>query len=378
MLPVQLPEGLTAWVITRYGLGRAALTDPRFIKDLRKVPKTEHSPRGRRYAEDVFAVEGRHMLNSDPPDHARLRRVVAKHFSANAVEQQRREIQSIATNLAATLSSELVTSAQVDLMSTFARPLPEQVLGLILGLPAHNLPMATSLTRALGHRENPSTPAMRTTFNQLVDMIHDLIRDPDSLAPTSLLASLCNAVADGGLSRRESVSTCLMLLGAGISSTAIAIGHGAAMLTTHNALLRQLVNGGRASEVVEELLRHHPPFSFSPWRYAREDVTIEGVTIPAGAVVFVLIAAVNRDPLLYERPEELLISRNRVAHSLTFGYGSHFCVGAHLARAELEIGLRAIFEAIPTLRLASSYDSVQWHGLLFDRAPVSLPVAIGE
>ncbi|WP_019931159.1 cytochrome P450 [Nocardia sp. BMG111209] len=371
---VELPDGLTAWVITRYAEGKRAMTDPRLIKDLRRMTDPAHGLGGGRYAEDPFVVEGRHMLNSDGAEHVRLRKVVAAELTPAAVNRRRPEIEQVCRALVAQFRGLETT----DLMASYARPVPELVMARLLGIPDDTLRAAAVHSRRLGERESPSTPGMRNAYNELLDLIIDVARDPAAAPAGSVLEALHRARAEKAINKRELLSTVMMLLGAGISSTAIGIGYGAlTVLRTAETMRELLADGPAAKAFVEELLRYHPPFPFSPWRFAREEVPMAGVTIPAGAVVFILLAAVNHDPVLGADAGELLPQQGgRPAH-LTFGYGSHFCIGAHLARTEIEVALQVLFEELPQLRLVREDAEPAWRGLLFDRTPDELPVRPG-
>lgn len=373
---VDMPDGLRTWVITRYAEGRRALRDPRFIKDLRKLDGPGEGLAGGRYAEDAYVVEGRHMLNTDGADHMRLRGVVGNQLSASSVARREPEIQRIADDLVRAFDTG---PGPIDLMGAYARPLPEIVMGRVLGLADEVIARAAGPSRQLGTRDDPRARHMRRAYTDLIDVVREHALAP--LPPDrsdSVLGVLHAALARREITRRELVSTIAMLLGAGISSTAIAIGHGAAMTVHTTAILAALLGDPEpAMGVVDELLRHHPPFAFSPWRFASEDVDIGGVTIPRGAVVFVLLASVNRDPEMVAEPERVRVDRSPRFTGLTFGHGPHYCIGSHLARTEILIALRTLHLRCPQLRLAEPYDQVRWKGLLFDRTPVTLPVQVG-
>ncbi|WP_410870167.1 cytochrome P450 [Nocardia sp. A7] len=371
---VDLPDGLTAWVITRYADGKRAFMDQRLVKDLRNLTDPSHGLAGTRYAEDVFAVEGRHMLNSDGVDHVRLRKAVGNELSASAIARRRSEVEQVCRELVRDFRAE----DTVDLMSAYAQPVPEIVMARVLGIEDDTLRAAAVLSRKLGERADPASPEMRGVYHDLLDMIIDCTRDPAAAPDGTVLAALHRAHAEKTISRRELLSTVAMLLGAGISSTAIAIGHSVStLLGTAEALRGLLADEGEAAVLVEELLRHHPPFPFSPWRFAREAVEVAGVTIPAGAVVFILLAAVNRDSTMIEDADALIPHRQDRNGHLTFGYGPHFCVGAHLARTEIAISLSVLFEELPRLRPVADAAQPPWQGLLFDRTPSTLLVHPG-
>ncbi|UMP06992.1 cytochrome P450 [Amycolatopsis sp. EV170708-02-1] len=366
VVPVVLDGGLRAWVITRYAEGRAALRDQRLVKN----PHEVNAFKGVRHAEDSYVVEGRHMLNSDGADHVRLRGVVASQLlPASAVAALRPAVAEIAGRLL----DDMGTTSSADLMAAYARPLPELVMGRVLGIPEESILALARLSRRLATREDSASAGMRAAYNDAVDLVRaEMTGTPP---PGTVLATLLDAVAERRITRRELVSTVLMLLAAGTSSTTIAIGHGAATLAGTASTLRALLESEETSaDLVEELIRHHPPFPFSPWRFAREAIEIDGITIPAGSVVFILLAAVNRDPAVIERPEQLVPGRRLPTGHLTFGYGPHFCVGANLARMEIATALRTLFDRFPNLTLAIPYSDVAWTGLLFDRTITALPV----
>lgn len=375
VLPVELPDGLRTWVITRYAEGREALRDPRLIKDLRSFSDPRHGFGGNRYCEDIYAVEGRHVLNTDGDQHLRLRQAIIAPLSREAIARRRPEIERICVDRVTDFSGK----PEIDLMSAYAHPVTETVMARVLGIPDETLLAAAVLNRRLGLRENPGSAPMRRAYLDLVDLIIAATREPPAAEGETVVSALHEARAAHRLNRRELVSTVMMLLSAGISSTAIAIGHGAATVMRMASTLRHLLDDDDSAAVlVEELVRHHPPFPFSPWRFAREEVEVGGVAIPAGAVVFVLLAAANRDPDRVADPDEIRPGGTGRTGHLGFGHGPHFCVGAHLARLETTVALQTLFRLLPEVSLACPYDEVRWQGLLFDRTPVALPVRTPE
>ncbi|MFD8061963.1 cytochrome P450 [Streptomyces cyaneofuscatus] len=370
MVPVDLPEGLRVWVITRYQEGRKALTDPRFVKDMRRLQDPGHGFAGQRYAEDVLAVEGRHVLNSDGAEHARLRSAVASHFTAHASAGREEEIRQIA----AMLTERVASQERVDLMSSYAQPLPELVIGRIIGVPDDTMPVVGRLSRQLSSRENPATAPMRRAYSDLVDLVRDLIADPSIDDPRTVISGLRKAVGRGDLSRREAASTLMVLFAAGISTTATGLGHAAATLIYTHAALRPLLGSASATTLVDEILRHHPPIQFTSWRFAPLDVPVGSTTIPAGSPVLILLASANRDPAAFPAPDELVPDRQATPGPLTFGRGPHYCIGAHLARLEIRIGLQTLFDRLPDLQLTHPHAHTTWRGLLLDRTITSLPV----
>ncbi|MDT5151304.1 MAG: hypothetical protein QOI01_3037 [Mycobacterium sp.] len=369
--PVVLDGGLKAWLVTRHAEGLQVLGDPRFVKDLRRLTDPDHGLAGRRYPEDVYAVEGRHVLNSDGADHRRLRGAINSRLSARSVARLRPTIQRIAGELA----NGLAGTAAPDIVTGYAGPMTERVMGHVLGLPEPAILEAARLNRRLGRRDDPLSAPMREAYTDLVDLVKEATADRRAFAPETVIGGLWQAIDTRSISRRELVSAVMMLIGAGITSTAIAIGQGAAKLASSAAALRAMLGDDEgASAVVGELLRQYPPFPFSPWRFALETVEVSGIKIPAGAVVFVLIAAANRDPEVMTDPESLVPGREAARQTLTFGHGPHYCLGSHLAHCEIEVALRTLFGRFPDLRLAIPYQDLRWAGLMFDRNMISLPV----
>lgn len=385
VLPITLPDGLTTWVITRYADGKRALKDPRFIKDPRALRDPQHGFGGVRHPEDLMIVGGRHMLNSDAEEHARLRGVATTVLSARAMARREPEITTIAHRLLDRAVQDRraphvgpAAEPAVDLMQAYAQPLPETALGRVLGMSDAATAEAAAHMRRVISRDHPLSPPWQRAYADLTDVLRDALATPqNSDDGDTVIAALQAAVAEGRLTRREVLSTVSIMFAGGISSTAIAIGHGAATLMQTTSVLRGLLDDEeRATVVVEELLRHHAPFPFSPWRFAREPVEIAGTVVPEGAVVFIMLAATNRDPDVYDAPDTVIPERPDAPPHLAFGHGPHFCIGAHLARIEIRVALRVLFQRFPGIVPAVPYSDVIWKGVLFDRTPVALPVLL--
>ncbi|WP_433490389.1 cytochrome P450 [Nocardia grenadensis] len=369
IVPLVLPEGLRVWAATRYREGMQVLRDPRFVKSSDDLPPPLRAFGGRRYTEDLMAVEGRHMNNAPVRDHTRLRRPVAKHFSARRI----RHHEPFITRTAEGLLRPLADVAGFDLVSEFCRPLASQVLGEIMGLPVGLRGDASRLIGMLGSRNHPLTPRMRQTYTDLVDLLRDVLREQP--APGSVIATLHNEHAAGRMSKREMVSTLIFVLGAGTVSTQSTIGYGTVVLCRHPAQRRQLlIDENHAEAVIEELWRYHSPFPFSTWRFAAEDVEIAGRVIPTGCPVLVLLASANRDPDIHDDPDTFCPYRPTAAAQLTFGHGPHYCIGAHLARSEARIALTTLFTLLPTITLDTAPEALAWQGMLHDRTLAALPL----
>jgi cytochrome P450 len=373
VVPVRLPDGLDAWVVTEYRLGRAVLRDPFFVKDLHRVPRTSPpAPAVHRYADDMLTVEGRHMLNTDGADHRRLRATVADRFTSTAVAAREAEI----TGIARELLDSMARSAVPDLVPDYAHPLPERVLGRVLGVSPEIMREAANHLRFLGRGQNPASPPARRAYNNLVDAVRSVTDVPQLPETPTVLGDLQAACHEGRMSRREMLSQVLLLMAAGITSTGTAITAGTISLTRQASALHALLDERQAERVVEELVRLHPPFPFSPWRFAPSETSLAGCTVPAGALVLVLLATANHDPAEFAEPAMIRVDRPRPTAHLSFGNGPHYCIGVHLARAQVRIALRSLFRTYPALRPAIDPADVRWTASLIDRTPVSLPVTL--
>ncbi|MEU1054444.1 cytochrome P450 [Streptomyces sp. NPDC005876] len=373
VVPVQLPDGLDAWVVTEYRLGRSVLRDPFFVKDLHRVPRpSSRAPAVPRHADDMLTVEGRHMLNTDGADHRRLRTTVADRFKKTAVATREAEI----TGIARELLGSMARSAVPDLVRDYAHPLPERVLGHVLGVPADIMHEAATRLRFLGGGQNPGSPPARRAYNDLVDVVRSVTDVPRFPGTPTVIGDLQAACHDRRMSRREMLSQVLLLMAAGITSTGTAITAGTISLTRQASALHALLDARQAELVVEELVRLHPPFPFSPWRFAPHKTSLAGRTVPAGALVLVLLATANHDPAEFAEPAMIRVDRPRPTSHLSFGNGPHYCIGVHLARAQVRIALQSLFRAYPALRPAIEHTDVRWTASLIDRTPVSLPVAL--
>jgi cytochrome P450 len=359
---VTLADGHDAWLVVRYDEARAALNDPRFSKDMQAALATSAEVVAEGLPGPVFA---RHMLNVDPPDHTRLRRLVATAFSTRRIEDLRPRVQAIVDDLLDDIAG-VGRDGRLDLVASFAFPLPFTVICELLGVPESD---RASLGRELTTLLSPvSTPAeyerAKAASDAVVAMLGALVdtkqREPGDDLVTGLLVA---RDGDEGLSQRELLSTIFQLIVAGHDTTTSLIGNSVVSLLRNPdqlALLR--ADPARIAAAVEEFLRYDAPVPHSTFRYAVEPVEIGGVTIPAGAQVIISLAAANRDSDRYAEPDALDIERPYVRH-LAFGHGIHFCLGAALARMEGQLALGSLLHRFPQMRLAVAPEELRWgHG----------------
>ncbi len=375
---VRLLDGHDAWLVARHEEARALLNDPRLSKDLQAALATSPEVVAEGLPGPEFA---RHMLVVDPPDHTRLRRLVSAAFSVRRIEGLRPRVQAIIDDLLDGIAAQ-GPDARVDLVTSFAFPLPFTVICELLGVPE---PDRSPFGKALGALSMPTaTPAeyerAKAGSDAVVAMLTQLVETKQADPGDDLVSALINARdGDERLNQRELLSTILQLIIAGHDTTASLIGNGVVALLQHpDQLVTLRAHPDKIAAAVEELLRYDAPVPHATFRYATEPVEIAGVTIPAGAQVIIGLASSNRDADRYPDSETLDLDRADVRH-LAFGHGIHFCLGAALARMEGQLALGSLVRRFPELRLAVAAGQLHWgHGDgLVLRGLAELPVIPG-
>lgn len=369
---VTLPDGRGAWLVTRYEDAAAVLRDKRFVKNWRNALGAEEVARVPPVPEAVKLVK-ENMLYADPPDHARLRRLVSGAFTPDLADRMRPRVQEIANELLDAVKDK----GRMDLCKHYAFPLPTIVIAEMLGLPAKDRDKFRDWTDAAasgdGTREylEKITPDMRDFAEYLRAVFERKREDPKD----DLMSALARAGEPGDrLSEDELLGMAVALLVGGHENTANIIATGTLALLRHPEQFERLrTEPSLIDAAVEELLRYENPVEKATERFAREDVAIGGTVIPKGEMVLVVLAAANRDPQRFPDPEELDVARADNKH-LAFGKGIHHCLGAPLARVEARIAIGTLLRRMPNLRLTVSPESLIWRpGLLF-RSLRSLPV----
>ncbi len=311
-----------------------------------------------------YAVEAHSMLELEPPRHTRLRNLVLRAFTSRRIAGLAPDITALATELA-----ESFAAGESDLLQTFAQPLPVRIIARLLGVPEEMAPDLLRWSNAMvgmymaGRTRETEDRAVAAT-EAFVAFMRAYVDERRARPADDLITQLIAAEMEGEkLSTDELISTCILLLNAGHEATVHTIGNGVKMLletgTPLSALAPEAVDG-----TVEEILRFDPALHMFT-RHAYEDVEVMGQTFHRGDRVGLLLAMANRDPGVWDRPDQFLPSRP-VKPLATFGAGLHFCVGAPLARLELQIALPILFKRHPNLALAEPpryADVYHFHGL---------------
>lgn len=372
--PLSPPHGVETYLITRYDDGRAALADPRLSKDMYGAIDAYH----RIFGDSSIALDD-NMLFSDPPKHTRLRRIVGNTFTPKRVESLRPRIQKITEDLL----DRCATSEPVDLLPEFCFPLPLQVICELLGVPENERRQAQewSATVAQTGFGPEARKALEVAEGNLRDYLVDLCARKRQEPDEALLSALVTARdQEGALTDHELVSTAWVLLFAGHKSTAYQLGSAVYHLLTQPEQKRlAFQDAGATAEAVEEIFRFETSVENSTFRYATEDIVIRDMLIPKGALVQISLAAANRDPDVFTDPDRLDVKRPNVqATHLAFGYGPHYCVGAPLARMEMQIALTTLFGRYPRMALAVAPEDARWLTVPFPafRGLAQLPVTL--
>jgi cytochrome P450 len=372
----KLADKQSAWIVTRYDDVLTVLKDERFAKDKTKVLSADQLAR-LPWVPSIFKPLEQNMLDLDQPDHTRLRGLVYQAFTPRLIESMRERVQALSDELLDAVQA----SGRMDLIHDYALPLPATVIAEILGVPARD--------RHKFHRwSNAMLSVKPTTWGKLLLVPHVVafmryirkmsqarLADPRD----DLITALVQAREAGDrLSKDELLSMVVLLLVAGHETTVNLIGNGVVALLDHPAELERLrANPALIKPAIEELLRYDAPVQLATERYTREDVTIAGVTIPRGEMVFAALGSANRDERQFDQPDTLQIEREPNRH-LSFGQGVHFCLGASLARLEGQIAINTLLRRAPDLRLAVPSQRLPRRTSLILRGLESLPVTFSQ
>ncbi|RZS44499.1 cytochrome P450 [Herbihabitans rhizosphaerae] len=362
MIKVRLPYGEPAWLATRYDDVRLVLGDRRFSRAA-AAERDEPRSRAGRQRGGILAM--------DPPDHTRLRVLAAKAFTVRRVEQLRPRVREV--------TAELITAMRdagppVDLVDSFALPLPVRVICELLGVPTEDQSRFRVWSDAALSTSSLSAEEFVRNQRELREYMAGLIAQRRARPEQDFMTALIQARdVDDKLSEKEMIDLCAGILVAGHETTATQIPNFVYLLTNHPDRMAELrANPDRIPAAVEELLRYVPLGSGSGFaRYATEDVEVGGVLVRAGEPVLVSIGSANRDERKFAAPDEMSFHRESNSH-MGFGHGAHHCLGAPLARVELQEALRGLLAELPGLHVAGD---IEWKSHMVVRGPRRMPVA---
>ncbi|MFI7338983.1 cytochrome P450 [Streptomyces sp. NPDC050085] len=312
----------------------------------RTAPPPEHEP--------FHTLNDHGMLDLEPPDHTRIRRLVSKAFTPRTVQQ----LQPYVEKLAGDLVAGLVADGGGDLLTAVAEPLPVAVIAEMLGIPEADRPLLRPWSAAIcGMYElNPPDETARAAVRastEFTEYLRELIAARRAAPGDDLISGLISAYDEGDrLTEQEMISTCVLLLNAGHEATVNSTVNGWSALFHHPAQLAALrADHSLIPSAVEELMRYDTPLQLFE-RWVLDDVELAGTVIPRGSEVALLFGAANHDPAVFPDPARLDLTRTDNPH-ISFSAGIHYCIGAPLARLELGASMRALLTQAPTLRLAA-------------------------
>lgn len=356
--PVFHEERLDRWFVTRHEDVRACLRDKRLGRNFTHVgSRAEFKatlPDDR--WEAFWDVERYSLLWLEPPDHTRIRKLVAAAFTPRSVASLREP----AERLALELIEPLVATGRMELLADFAQPYSIGVICSMLGVPTDRERDLLDWSHAIVKMYEFDTTeeqalAAEHASHAFRAYIHELIDERRREPRDDMVTALVEARVDGGsLSTEEIVSTVVLLLNAGHEATVNTLGNGITALMHHPEQWRRLVDGEvEAAPAVEELIRFDPPLQlFERW-VLEEGVEVGGVPVPRGEQLALLFGSANRDPRVFTEPDRFDVGRENADRHIGFGGGIHVCIGAPLARIELEVALRTLVSHCPDLELVA-------------------------
>ena len=359
--PIVHDERLGRWFLTRHADVRACLRDRRLGRNFRHVGSEEEfhaDSLDPRWA-DFWASERWSLLWLEPPEHTRIRKLVAAAFTPRAVESMREPATRLARSLLESLGEEF------DLLYDYAQPYSITLICELLGVPTDRHRDLLDWSHAIvkmyefDTTEDQAVAANRAAADfrrYVLELIEERRREPRD----DMVTALVQARVDGeALSEDEIVSTVVVLLNAGHEATVNTVGNGFRALAAHPDEWRRLVSGEvAAAQAIEELIRWDPPLQlFERW-VLEDGVEVAGTPVPRGEKLALLFGSANRDPRVFADADRLDVARANAAEHIGFGGGIHVCIGAPLARIELAASFEALARLRPALDLVEQPERV--------------------
>jgi cytochrome P450 len=350
--PVQWHEGLGLWLAFTHAESNAVLRDRRLGRLW-----SDRTPAERFTSFNL--IHRNAVLEMEPPEHTRLRRLVSAAFARGHVERLRPWVQQLADSLVDGLVERSGGTSPVDVLSGMAEDLPVAVIAELLGVPAGDRPLLRPWSNAIVKmyeygRTTQVEDAAERAAAEFVGYLRELAADRRRVPGEDLLTHLVTVRDSDGdrLTEDELVTTCILLLNAGHEATVNVSGNGLLALLEHPAELARLrADPSSLPTAIEELMRFDSPLQLFE-RTATEDVEVGGVTVLRGQKIAALLGSANRDPAVFDAPDTLDVGRSDNPH-ISFGAGVHFCIGAPLARVELQASFGALLARTSRLELAA-------------------------
>jgi cytochrome P450 len=369
------------WLVTDYEEGSRALLDRAITVEMTSVLTPEQLAQMPETPPE-FQPLMRNILNVDPPEHTRLRKLVQPSFTASAIEKLRPRIQQIVDDLldaAETVAAERGERApdrQMELISQFSYPLPITVICDMLGIPPQDREQTRHWSENLLSAQSPERmEEIRRNIGEFITYLRDLFARKRETPEDDLISQLLQVEVEGDrLTEDEVLAMVFILFVAGHITTVNLIANGVfALLTNPEQAAKLRSDPGLVSNAVEEVLRYYGPAETTTPRFAGEDVELGGQAIAKGDPLLVVLAAADRDPARFADPQAFDITRGDANRHIAFGKGIHACLGAPLARLEGQVALSTLFRRYPDLRLAVPESEITW-APSFLRSLTALPL----
>lgn len=366
---VTLPNGRSVWLVTRYEEARAALADPRLSLDKRTAAAGTWSGFGLPPALDA------NLLNMDPPDHTRIRRLVATAFTPRRVESLRGRVQETVDECLDRVAERFAGQGRAELVADLALPVALTTMCELIGVAAEDRRDFRAWTAVLVAQETGQPADLAAAVGNIYRYFADLVARKRGEPADDLMSALVAARdEEDRLSEDELISAAWLTTLAGNENTVRGIVNGIlALLTDPGALAHVRAHPQALPTAVEELMRYDGPTQLGIRRFARQDLTIGDATVRAGDAVMVAIACANRDERRFADPDTIDPTRADNQH-LAFGNGIHYCFGAPLARLEAEVAIGTLVRRFPDLALAVPVADLRWQLSVRSRDLVELPV----
>ena len=367
--PVFFWEELGLWCLTGYEAVNGVFRDRRFGREILHVATREELgwPEPAEHVRPFYAVDDLSMIAREPPVHTRLRTLVNKAFVSRRIESLRPRIAALAHRLVDRIEGD----GRAELIAAFCEPIPVTIIAELLGVPAEEGPRLVGWSHRMVAMYTPrrnravEDAAVEATL-QFVEFLRGVVAERRKNPRDDLITHLIAAEAAGDrLSEDELIAGAIQLLNAGHEATVHSIGNAVrAILESDESPAALFSTDESIAATAEEALRYDPPLHFFD-RYVLEDVEVEGVRLGKGEKIGLLIAAANRDPSRWSNAGRFDPARPPLPH-VAFGAGIHFCIGAPLARLEMQVALPILFARLPGLRLPGEpryRDAWHFHGL---------------
>ncbi|CAM4222982.1 cytochrome P450 family protein [Bacillus paramycoides] len=370
--PLSSGKKSQSWLITRYEDATSLLKDAKLMKNIENVFKNEEE------VEVPISLENRellrnHMLNSDPPDHNRLRSLAQKAFTPKMIIQLEDQIQSIAD----TLLSKVEQNNFINLVSDYAFPLPIMVISEMLGVPLEDQHKFRVWSQAI--ISTPHTLEDMKKNNQklgeFAEYIQYLVSKKREQPADDLISALIKAESEGTkLNASELYSTITLLIVAGHETTVNLITNMTLALLEYPAQLQKLrQNPDLIDSAIEEALRFYSPVELTTLRWTAEPFTMHGQDIQSKDRIIISVASSNRDERIFPDADVFDITRKNNRH-IAFGHGSHFCLGAPLARLEAKIAIFTLLHHLPNMQIQGEREQIKWKENYLMRSLEELPL----